>query len=518
MSEPARPVARASVPDSSRVAEPLIFELSSPGRTGYSLPDCDVPERPLDDLIPVEYLRKEPAVLPELSEPDVVRHFTHLSQQNYSIDSGFYPLGSCTMKYNPKVNEVAASLPGFRSIHPYQAAATVQGALELMYELQETLSEIAGMDAFSLQPAAGAHGELTGLFMIQAYHRARGRQRTEVIAPDSSHGTNPASAAMVGCKLVTVRSDERGRVDMDELGRLVSDRTAALMLTNPSTLGLFDEQVREISRIVHQAGGLMYYDGANLNAIMGVARPGDMGFDVVHLNLHKTFTTPHGGGGPGAGPVGVKEHLVPFLPAPIVAKRDEQFFLDYERPQSIGKVRTFYGNFGMLVRAYTYIRRMGSDGLTQVSKDAVLSANYIRAGLRDVYDEAYPGPNMHECVLSGRRQRRLGVRTLDIAKRLMDYGFHPPTVYFPLIVDEALMIEPTETENKDTLDAFIGAMRAIAREAEESPELVRSAPQTTIVGRLDEARAARHPDLRWRPEGDEEPGEDDEPAEPPLGV
>jgi glycine dehydrogenase subunit 2 len=483
------------------LSEELLFDRSSPGRKGYSLPACDVPEQPLTDLVPERYLRRTPAELPQLSEPDVVRHFTHLSKLNYSIDSGFYPLGSCTMKYNPKVNEVAVNRAGWRSVHPYQPEATVQGALHLMHDLQSLLGEIAGMDAVTLQPAAGAHGELTGLLMIQAYHRARGEgDRNEVIAPDSSHGTNPATASMVGYKLITVRSDERGRVNLEELKSLVSERTAALMLTNPSTLGLFDEQVLEMSEIVHEAGGLMYYDGANLNAIMGIARPGDMGFDVVHINLHKTFTTPHGGGGPGAGPVGVKEILAPYLPVPTVGKRDDQYFLDYRREHTIGKVRSFYGNFGMLVRAYTYIRRMGSDGLSQVSRDAVLSANYLRARLRDVYDEAYPGLNMHEFVLSGRRQRKNGVRTMDIAKRLMDYGFHPPTVYFPLIVDEAMMIEPTETENKDTLDAFIAAMRSIAREAEESPDLVTTAPSTTMIGRLDEVRAARSPDLRWRPD------------------
>jgi glycine dehydrogenase subunit 2 len=355
--------------------------------------------------------------------------------------------------------------------------------------------------------------------MIQAYHRARDEHRTEVIAPDSSHGTNPATAAMLGYRLVTVRSDKRGRVDLEELKRLVSEKTAALMLTNPSTLGLFDEQVREMSEVVHGAGGLMYYDGANLNAIMGIARPGDMGFDVVHLNLHKTFTTPHGGGGPGAGPVGVKEVLSPYLPVPTVDKRGEQFFLNYQRPESVGKVRSFYGNFGMLVRAFTYIRSMGSDGLAQVSRDAVLSANYLRSRLNDAYDEAYPGTNMHEFVLSGRRQKQNGVRTLDIAKRLMDYGFHPPTIYFPLIVDEALMIEPTETENKDTLDRFIEAMRAIAREVEETPDVVRTAPHTTALGRLDEARAARSPDLCWKADGEWRPARSsaEEPS-PPRSV
>ena len=481
------------------MSEPLIFELSSPGRTGYSLPLLDVPEQPVAMLIPERMRRHQPAQLPELSEPDVVRHFTHLSQENYSIDSGFYPLGSCTMKYNPKVNEVAVSHPGWTDIHPYQPEPTVPGALELMYDLQGLLKALTAMDEFTLQPAAGAHGELTGLLIIQAHLRSIGQgHRREVIAPDSSHGTNPATAAMLGYKLITVRSDERGRVDLGDLKRLVNENTAALMLTNPSTLGLFDEQVTEMSRTVHEAGGLMYYDGANLNAIMGIARPGDMGFDVVHLNLHKTFTTPHGGGGPGAGPVGVKEFLARYLPVPIVTKRGEQYVLDYDRADTVGKVRSFYGNFGMLVRAYTYIRRMGRDGLAQVSRDAVLSANYLRCRLNDVYEEAYPGPNMHEVVLSGRPLRKWGVRTLDVAKRLMDYGFHPPTVYFPLIVDEALMIEPTETENKDTLDAFVEAMRSIAREAEENPELVKTAPHTTIVGRLDEARAARQPDLRWR--------------------
>lgn len=481
------------------MTESLIFEMSSPGRIGYSLPKPDVPEVPLEDMIPAQYLRSRPAELPEVSEPDVIRHFTHLSTLNYSIDRGFYPLGSCTMKYNPKVNEVAVNSVGWRDIHPYQPQSTVQGALQLMYDLQEALKEIGGMDLFTLQPAAGAHGEFTGLLMIQAYHRGRGEHRTEVIAPDSSHGTNPATAAMLGYKLITVRSDERGRVDLEELKRLVTENTAALMLTNPSTLGLFDEQVQEMSGIVHEAGGLMYYDGANLNAIMGVARPGDMGFDVVHFNLHKTFTTPHGGGGPGAGPVGVKSVLAPYLPVPIVARRDGQYVLDYDRPQSVGKVRTFYGNFGMLVRAFTYITQMGGDGLAQVSRDAVLSANYLRARLGDVFDVPYPGPNMHEFVLSGRKQRRAGVPTRDIAKRLIDYGFHPPTVYFPLIVDEAMMIEPTETENKETLDRFVDAMCAIAREVDEQPETVSGAPHTAPVTRLDETRAARQPDLRWHP-------------------
>jgi glycine dehydrogenase subunit 2 len=486
------------------VTEPLIFELSSPGRLGYSLPALDVPEEPIENLLPSSALRQQPPALPEVAEPTVVRHYTRLSQLNYSIDTGFYPLGSCTMKYNPKLHEAVAALPGFRSLHPLQPEATVQGALKLMYELQELLAAITGMDAVSLQPAAGAHGELTGLLLTRAYHRSKGRNPTTIIAPDSAHGTNPASATAAGYQLVTVRSDHRGRVDTEELRRLVSEDTAGLMLTNPNTLGLFEDHISEIAAIVHDAGGLVYYDGANLNAIMGIVRPGDMGFDIVHLNLHKTFTTPHGGGGPGAGPVGVKRDLIPFLPVPTVVKRDDRYALDYDRPQSIGKVRSFYGNFGMFVRAYAYIRTMGREGLRQVSRDAVLNANYLRTRLNDIYDEPYPGPTMHEFVLSAKRQARYGVHARDIAKRLMDYGFHPPTVYFPLIVEEALMIEPTETESKDTLDAFAAALRCIAEEAETNPEVVLSAPHVTPVGRVDEARAARHPDLRWR-SGDSHP-------------
>jgi glycine dehydrogenase subunit 2 len=481
------------------MTETLIFEKSAPGRRGYSLPDLDVPEQPAEDLLPASYLRKRPAQLPEVSEPTAIRHYTRLSQLNHSIDTGFYPLGSCTMKYNPKINEVTSALPGFRSIHPLQAESTVPGALRLMYELQELLKSITGMDAVSLQPAAGAHGEFTGLLMIKAYHHKNGRNPKVIIAPDSSHGTNPASATAAGYKLVTVRSDARGRVDTEELRRLVGEDTAGLMLTNPNTLGLFEDQIEEIADIVHDAGGLVYYDGANLNAIMGVVRPGDMGFDVVHLNLHKTFTTPHGGGGPGSGPVGVKSHLEPFLPTPTIVKRDEQYVLDYDRPESIGKVRSFYGNFGMFVRAYTYIRSMGRQGLERVSRDAVLNSNYLRTQLNDVYEEPYPGPTMHEFVLSGKRQAAKGVHTRDIAKRLMDYGFHPPTVYFPLVVEEALMIEPTETESVDTLDSFVAAMRTIATEVDSDPDIILTAPHVTPVGRVDEARAARQPDLRWRP-------------------
>lgn len=477
---------------------PLIFERSKPGRIAYSLPAPDVPEVNVADVIPPHLLRRTPAELPEVSELDLIRHYTELSRRNHGIDIGFYPLGSCTMKYNPKVNEDVARLPGFTEVHPLQPEETVQGALALMWHLQEYLAEITGMDAVTLQPAAGAHGEWTGLMMIRAYYEARGEKRTKVLVPDSAHGTNPASATVAGLETVTVPSNERGLVDLEALKRLADENTAALMLTNPNTLGLFEEQIVEIAKIVHDVGSLLYYDGANANAIMGIARPGDMGFDVVHLNLHKTFTTPHGGGGPGAGPVGVKKALIPFLPVPVVVKEGDRYRLDYDRPQSIGRVKGFYGNFGMLVRAYAYIRTMGPDGLRQVAENAVLNANYLMRRLAPYFDLPYDRHCKHEFVLSGRRQKKLGVRTLDMAKRLLDFGFHPPTIYFPLIVDECLMIEPTETESKETLDAFADAMIQIAKEAEENPDIVLSAPHTTVVKRLDEVRAARKPILRWR--------------------
>ncbi|MCG0313643.1 MAG: aminomethyl-transferring glycine dehydrogenase subunit GcvPB [Calditerricola sp.] len=477
---------------------PLIFERSKPGRIAYSLPAPDVPEVNVADVIPPHLLRRTPAELPEVSELDLIRHYTELSRRNHGIDIGFYPLGSCTMKYNPKVNEDVARLPGFTEVHPLQPEETVQGALALMWHLQEYLAEITGMDAVTLQPAAGAHGEWTGLMMIRAYYEARGEKRTKVLVPDSAHGTNPASATVAGLETVTVPSNERGLVDLEALKRLADENTAALMLTNPNTLGLFEEQIVEIAKIVHDVGGLLYYDGANANAIMGIARPGDMGFDVVHLNLHKTFTTPHGGGGPGAGLVGVKKALIPFLPVPVVVKEGDRYRLDYDRPQSIGRVKGFYGNFGMLVRAYAYIRTMGPDGLRQVAENAVLNANYLMRRLAPYFDLPYDRHCKHEFVLSGRRQKKLGVRTLDMAKRLLDFGFHPPTIYFPLIVDECLMIEPTETESKETLDAFADAMIQIAKEAEENPDIVLSAPHTTVVKRLDEVRAARKPILRWR--------------------
>lgn len=477
----------------------LIFELSQPGRVAYSLPESDVDKVEGSDLLPEHFRRKQPAELPEVSELDLVRHYTELSRRNHGVDTGFYPLGSCTMKYNPKVNEDVARYDGFARIHPYQPEDTVQGALQLLYELQRDLAHITGMDEVTLQSAAGAQGEWAGLMMIRAYHEERGdTKRTKVIVPDSAHGTNPASATVAGFDTVTVKSNERGQVDVDMLRQLVGEDTAALMLTNPNTLGLFEEEIEDIARIVHEAGGLLYYDGANANAILGKARPGDMGFDVVHLNLHKTFTTPHGGGGPGAGPVGVKKALARFLPKPMVKKDGERYYLDGDMPDSIGRIKGFYGNFGILVRAYAYIRTMGPEGLRQVSEDAVLNANYLLERLSDHYDVPFPELCKHEFVLSGNRQKKLGVRTLDIAKRLLDFGIHPPTIYFPLIVDECLMIEPTETESKETLDAFADVMIQIAKEAEQEPEVVQEAPHHTVVKRMDEVTAARKPVLRYQ--------------------
>lgn len=482
--------------------QPLIFEMSREGRIGYSLPENDVPEVDLAELFPSEYIREEAPELPEVSELDIMRHYTALSNRNHGVDSGFYPLGSCTMKYNPKINENVARFPGFAHIHPLQDESTVQGALELMHDLQEHLIEITGMDEVTLQPAAGAHGEWTGLMMIRAFHEANNDlNRTKVIVPDSAHGTNPASATVAGLETITVKSDENGLVDLEDLRRVVGEDTAALMLTNPNTLGLFEENILEMARIVHDAGGKLYYDGANLNAVLSKARPGDMGFDVVHLNLHKTFTGPHGGGGPGSGPVGVKSDLIPYLPKPLVVKKEDGTFgFDYDRPQSIGRVKPFYGNFGINVRAYTYIRSMGPDGLKAVTEYAVLNANYMMRRLAEHYDLPFDRHCKHEFVLSGKRQKKLGVRTLDIAKRLLDFGYHPPTIYFPLNVEECIMIEPTETESKETLDSFIEAMIQIAREAEENPEVVQEAPHTTVIKRLDETLAARKPVLRFKKE------------------
>jgi len=482
-----------------RKPKALIFEISRSGRQGYSLPDCDVPGKPLDQLLPEPLRRSAAPGLPELSETEVIRHFTELSTRNFGVDTGFYPLGSCTMKYNPKVNEETASLPGFAYLHPCQPEETAQGALELLYNMEQGLKELTGMERFTLQPAAGAHGELTGLMVIQAYHRNRGDlKRNKVLIPLSAHGTNPATVSMAGYEVVQIPCDERGLVDLEALKAAVDDTTSALMLTNPSTLGLFEEEIVEMAKAVHEAGGLLYYDGANMNAIMGYTRPGDMGFDVVHLNIHKTFSTPHGGGGPGGGPVGVKERLVPFLPVPLVDKQGDTYSFNYDLPESIGKMHAFYGNFGVVVKAYTYLRMLGADGLKQASSDAVLNANYLMSLLKKTYHLPYDRTCKHEFVLSARPEKKKGAGAGDIAKALLDRGFHPPTVYFPLIVEEALMVEPTETESKETLDAFARTMEEIAREIDEDAEKIVHGPYHTVVGRLDEVRAARSPVLRWQ--------------------
>jgi glycine dehydrogenase subunit 2 len=476
-----------------------LMERSVPGRVGASLPPLDVPPQEP----PPPHLLREDLPLPEVSEGDVVRYFSTLSHLNYSVDTHFYPLGSCTMKYNPKVNEEVAALPGLAALHPLQPEETAQGLLRLLWRLQTYLAEVTGMAGCSLAPMAGAQGELAGVLMVRAYHQARGEgHRNVMLIPDSAHGTNPASAAMAGLRVVAIPSDREGDMDLAALERACGPDLAGLMITLPSTLGLFDRRIVEVCRVVHRAGGLVYGDGANMNALLGRVKLGSLGFDVCHLNLHKTFSTPHGGGGPGAGPVCVGERLLPFLPTPVVERKvveGREVFSLTRPPHSIGPLGAFHGNIGVLARAYAYIRALGAPGLRQVSADAVLAANYILARLRDVYHLPYPRRCLHEVVLSARRQKAHGVKALDIAKRLLDYGVHPPTMYFPLIVEEALMVEPTETEGKETLDYFIEAMRRIAREAEESPEVVRGAPHTTPVGRLDEARAARQPDLRWKP-------------------
>jgi glycine cleavage system P protein (glycine dehydrogenase) subunit 2 len=480
----------------------LIFEKSQPGRRGGELPTQDL-SRP---DVPEELRRAEPPRLPEIAEPEIVRHFTELSTRNFGIDTGFYPLGSCTMKYNPRVNERLVILPGFRDLHPYQEEEASQGALELMWRLQDALIEISGLHACSLQPAAGSQGELTGLMLMRAYFADRGEadQRDTIITADTAHGTNPASVTMAGYKLAKVETDARGNVDVAHLREMVNERTAGLMLTNPSTLGLFDEHIEEIAAIFHDAGALLYYDGANLNAVCGISRPGDMGFDIVHINLHKTFSQPHGGGGPGGGPIVVRDKLEPFLPAPAVVKAGDAFRLDYDRPKSIGKVRGFTGPFSVFVRSYAYIRSYGPR-LREMSEVAVLNANYLLARLRGAYDLPYDRLCMHEFVLSARSlKKEHGISALDVAKRLMDYGFHPPTIYFPLVVPEALMIEPTETEAKETLDDFADAMLAIADEAARDPETIRSAPHGRPVKRLDEVRAAKRAIVKY--------GFDDHPA------
>ena len=477
----------------------LIFEKSREGRFACSLPDLDVPARDTDDLIPADQLRTSELSLPEVSEPDLVRHYTALSHRNHGVDSGFYPLGSCTMKYNPKLHETIARLDGFSQVHPMQPEESVQGCLAVMDQLDRLLCEITGMSRFTLQPAAGAHGELTGLLMIKAWHEQQGNlDRDEMLIPDSAHGTNPASAALAGFKVIEIASDSQGCVSLDALEARLSSRTAGIMLTNPNTLGLFEKDILQIARKVHQAGGLLYYDGANANAVLGKVRPGDMGFDVVHLNLHKTFSTPHGGGGPGSGPVGVTERLVPFLPSPLIEKRDQAYYFDHNRPLSIGRVKSFYGHFSIALRALAYIMTLGSEGLSEVSETAVLNANYVQARLGKLFDVPFDRLCMHECVLSAQTIKdKTGILTLDIAKRLLDFGIHPPTIYFPLIVKEALMIEPTETENKETLDQFIAVMERICQEAYESPDLLQQAPLKMVVSRLDETAAARKPVLCW---------------------
>ncbi|MDI6808865.1 MAG: aminomethyl-transferring glycine dehydrogenase subunit GcvPB [Candidatus Eisenbacteria bacterium] len=480
------------------VEEKLIIELSSEGKKGYTLPELDVPEVDASQIIPSNLLREEEAELPQVSEAAAVRHFTRLSALNHHVDKGFYPLGSCTMKYNPKVNEETSSLPGFQGLHPLTPASGSQGALRLMYELCELLKEIVGMDAGTLQPAAGAHGELTAMLMVAAYHRKKKRSRKKVIVPDSAHGTNPASVALSGFQVVQVKSSPDGRVDLEELKKLVDDDVAALMLTNPNTLGLFEKSILPISELIHSVDGIMYLDGANLNALVGIVKPGDMGFDAVHINLHKTFSTPHGGGGPGSGPVMVNEKLEQFLPVPRVVSKEGTFKLDWKKRDSIGPVHSFYGNFGVLVKAFTYILMLGNEGLKEVSEAALVNANYLLKSLEKLFDVPYPGPCMHEFVLSGRRLKANGVRTLDVAKRLLDFGMHAPTIYFPLIVEEALMIEPTETEDRASLDAFIDALKQIVGEAERSPDILKTAPVTTPVRRLDEARAARELVLKWK--------------------
>jgi glycine dehydrogenase subunit 2 len=481
--------------------QPTLFERSRPGRGGGKIPH---PPKDALDRIPASARRTEPPGLPELNEPEVVRHYVNLSQLNYAVDTGFYPLGSCTMKFNPKLNEWAARLPGFANLHPLAPDEVAQGTLQLLWELEGTLAEISGMRAVSLQPAAGAHGELTGILMIRAYHRARGDvERDEVLVPDSSHGTNPATASMAGFRTITIPSAEDGGVDVEAFRAALGPRTAAVMITNPSTLGLFERRTGELLDAVHEVGALAYMDGANLNAILGRFKPGEAGFDVMHINTHKTFSTPHGGGGPGAGPVGVGERLLPYLPTPRVLREDDGTFRlerPGERPTSIGRLRSFVGSTGVLVRAYSYLRAHGASGLREISDDAVLAANYLRHRLADTYDLPYGAPCKHEFVASAASlKRRTGVRTLDIAKRLIDHGFHPPTIYFPLIVEEGMLIEPTETESIETLDAFAAALIAIAGEAETDPDLVTSAPHTAPVRRLDEATAARQPNLRWRP-------------------
>lgn len=472
----------------------LIFEISKPGRKGYSLPACDVPEMDLPSI----HKRKTPAELPEVSEPQLIRHFVNLSVLNHHVDKNFYPLGSCTMKYNPKINEELVGLDGFTNIHPLQPEKTTQGALKLMYELGEYLKKIVNLDAITLQPAAGAQGEFTAISMFKAYFNKKSENRKYILVPDSAHGTNPASVNFSGFKPTTLPSNDEGLVDINKLKELMTDEVAGLMLTNPNTLGLFEKNVKQITKIIHQKGGLVYLDGANLNALLGITRPGDLGFDAVHFNLHKTFSTPHGGGGPGSGPVAVRKLLESYLPIPTISKDNNTYYLNYDIPNTIGKVQSFYGNFLIIVRAYTFLRIIGEQGLQEISKSAILNANYIIQSLKNDYHLPYSGFCMHEGVLSGKKLKERGVKTLDIAKRLLDFGFHAPTIYFPLIVSEALMIEPTDSESKETLDQFIIIMKKIRKEADKNPDILKSAPHTTPVRRLDEVKAIKELKTRWK--------------------
>ncbi|MCM8812182.1 MAG: aminomethyl-transferring glycine dehydrogenase subunit GcvPB [Candidatus Omnitrophica bacterium] len=498
--ESALPVGGKTPHSPGRLLEPLLNQLGSPGRRAFVLPALDVPVKPPETLVPAGMLRKTPAPLPEVSERDLVKHFLRLAHLNFSGETNFYPLGSCTMKYNPKVNEEIAGLAGFAKVHPYTPDEAAQGILELLWTLEQQLREILGMDAVSLQPAAGAHGELTALLMAKAYHDAKGRSRRKVVVPDSAHGTNPASAALCGFEVVEIASDKRGRISPEVLRSVMDEDVAVFMVTNPNTLGLFEERIGEVASIVHSKGGLMYLDGANMNALLGLVRPGDMGFDMVHVNVHKTFSIPHGSGGPGGGPVGVKEPLRRFLPSPIVVKENGRFRLSSAGPDSIGRVRTFFGNTGALVRAFAYIASLGSDGLKRVAEGAILNANYVKALIRDVYPVPVDETCMHEFVASAKELKAsCGVKALDIAKRLLDYGFYAPTIYFPLIVEEALMIEPSETESRQVLEAFAAALVAIAEEATSYPQKVKGAPHRMPVTRLDEVQAAREPNLKWSP-------------------
>jgi len=480
------------------IREPLIFEISDKGKWAFGLPKLDVPAQ--NDVLEGLTVREDIPDFPQVSEVEIVRHFTRLSQANYCVDIGFYPLGSCTMKYNPKVNEKAASLPGFTSSHPFAPEDLVQGNLEVLKRMEDYLCEIAGMDAFTLQPSAGAQGELTGMMLVRACLEERGNPRKIVLIPDSAHGTNPSSAHLCGYRVQEIKSNQGGTVDLEDLARNMTEDVAALMLTNPNTLGVFEWDIKKIAEIVHAKGGFLYMDGANMNALTGICRPGDAGVDVIHINLHKTFSTPHGGGGPGSGPVGVKKALVPYLPVPLIEKRGELYALNFDRPKTIGRVRSFYGNFLVVVRALAYVLALGPEGIKEIAEVAVLNSNYIRKSLDKEYHLKYDSPTLHECVFSDKIQKENGILNIDIAKRLIDYGVHPPTMSFPLIVHGALMVEPTETESKRDLDLFIDAMKKIAQEAKENPEILKSAPHHSYVRRLDETTAARNPVLKWERE------------------